>query len=165
MNKTCGEQSPLSYKVGDILTAQEKKEWTDLYEYVKLNVMGYTNSVMPKQFILRLRGLAEGKFMANNNVKSQGSYTFKEILLTFKLSNAKIQDYIMRTSFTNESHKFNGIMLIVESEINNTRAILERTNKSVVKTETIDLSHQSAEQADYKTRGKVTTNDRLKGLL
>lgn len=147
------------------MTAQEKKEWTDLYEYVKLNVMGYDDKVLPKQFILRLRGLSEGKFMANNNTKSQASYTFKEILLTFKLSNAKIQDYIARTSFSNEQHKFNGIMLIIESEINNTKAILERKEKSVKKSESIDLSHQSAEQAEYKTRGKVTTNDKLKGLL
>jgi len=147
------------------VTAEEKKEWADLYEYVKINVMGYEDKVMPKQFILRLRGLADGKFMANKNVKAQASYTFKEILLTFKLSNAKIQDYIIRTSFSNEQHKFNGIMVIVESEINNTKAILERKDKSVKKSEAMDLSHQSSDQANYKTRGKITSNEKLKGLL
>lgn len=147
------------------MTADEKKEWTELYDYVKIKVMGYEDKVMPKQFILRLRGLADGKFMANKNVKSQASYTFKEILLTFRLANAKIQDYITRTSFSNEQHKFNGIMVIVESEINNTKTLLERKDKSIKKSEAIDLSHQSSEQADYKTRGKITSNEKLKGLL
>jgi hypothetical protein len=152
-------------KVGDKLTQQEKNDWTELYEYVKINVLGYEDKIMPKNFILRLKGLASGKFMANNKIKSHASYTFKEILLTFKLSNAKIQDYISRTSFSNEQHKFNGIMVIVESEINNVKSIIERKNKSVEKTEKIDLSHQSNEQAEYKTKGKITTNEKLKGLL
>lgn len=147
------------------MTKQEKQEWDELYEYVKIDVLGYHNKILPKNFVLRLKGLATGKFMANKNIRPKASYSYKEILLTFKLSNAKIQDYIARNngSFQNESHRFNGIMIIVESEINNTIDILNRKKLAIEKAERLDLTNTQTETAEYKSRGKKS-DSKLKDL-
>jgi len=162
-----GEIPTFFIKWGGILTKEEKKEWEDLYEYVKIEVLGYNDKILPRNFILRLKGLASGKFMANKKIKANASYSYKEILLTFKLSNAKIQDYLSRNngSFSDESHKFNGIMVIVESEINNTVDIINRKKQAVEKVDVLDSSHHTKETAEYKVKGKVTNNKDIERLL
>jgi hypothetical protein len=147
------------------MTEQEKQEWDDLYMYVKNEVMGYTSKVFPKNFVLRLKGLSEGNFVANTSLTIKATYSFKVILLTFKLCKSKINDYLSRngSSFQSEQHKFYGIMRIVESEINNTVAMLDRRVKSEAKVEVMDVEHHSAEQAEYTTKGKV--KNKFKELL
>lgn len=145
------------------MTKQEKIEWEELYQYVKIDVMGYTNKVLPKNFILRLRGLSEGKFMANKNSKSQASYTFKEILLTFKLCKSKIDECFARNAsgFKDEAHKFNTVMRIIESDINNTVLMLSRKKNAEEKADLIDDSI-NYESAEYKKKGVI--NNKLNDL-
>jgi hypothetical protein len=147
------------------MTKEEKQEFDDLYYYVKNEVMGYTDKVFPTNFVLRLKGLAEGNFVANKSMTVKAKYSFKVILLTFKLCKAKINDYLSRnaSSFQSEQHKFYGVMRIVEGEINNTVAMLDRRVKSEAKVEVMDVEHHSAEQAEYTTKGKV--KNKFKELL
>ena len=42
-------------------------------EYVKIDVLDYHNKILPKNFVLRLKGLASGKCMANKNIKANAS--------------------------------------------------------------------------------------------
>lgn len=146
------------------MTKKEKEEWAVLYDYVKVDVLGYKDKVLPRQMVLRLKGLANGKFMANSKVKSNGEYTFNQILLAFKLSRAKIDSYMMSTSFENESHKVNGIMLFVEQEINNVVDMLKRKESMKEKVEATNLEHHCASGAEYKKKSSGI-NERLKGLL
>ena len=58
------------------MTDEELKQWDELYCYVRDEVLKYdevSGKKFPKEMILRLKGLHEGKFMANNNIKSLGS--------------------------------------------------------------------------------------------
>ena len=146
---------------------QDYKDWCNLFEYVKKEILQYDETMkMPKYMILRLKGLSEGKFMANKNQKAEANYSFKVILLTFKMCKAKINTYIFKNknSFTNEQHKFNGVMIIIENEINNTVNILKNSKKSEDKTKSLELKHQVNNTAKYETKGSKNNNKKLQHL-
>jgi len=135
----------------------------DLYRYVKDEILQYKDKKMPNDMMGRLIGLKEGKFYANNNNGSEGTYDYKLILLTFKLMKGTILSYIDNTEFKNERHKINGIMKIIESEINNVKDRLNAAKKSEEKTINVDISNQLNEQSTYKRKSK-NKNDSLKDL-
>ena len=54
---------------------QEKEYFDKLYEYVK-SILRYDESqALPQWFVLRLKGLATGKYLANNHIKSRANYS------------------------------------------------------------------------------------------
>ena len=72
------------------MTKEEKEQWDELYSYVKV-LMGYDEkTALDRYFVLRLKGLKEGKFIANNKTKLYGEYTFQEILATFMYCKSEI---------------------------------------------------------------------------
>ena len=91
----------------------------ELYEYVKSEIMGYDeNQSLDRYMILRLRGMQKGQYMANKYMENVANYPFDIILLTFKYVKPKL-DYMLKTKdFTDEHHKFNYIMKIVENNLN-----------------------------------------------
>ena len=148
------------------MTKQEKIDWDELYQYFKIDIMEYSDKKLPQYVVLRLRGLTDGKFMSNKNSSSQASYTFREILMTLKLSKSAIEKYFMNNngSFADEKHRINGVFVIVESEINNTKDMLNRCKIAKEKCEMMDVSHLSSESAEYKSTNKGI-NSKLKELL
>lgn len=143
-----------------------KAEWDDLYSYIRtdiLNILGYdTKKSLPKHLVLRLKGLYDGKFMANKNSKPKARYEFSEILLTFKFCKFDIHNAIRSNTFTNENHMVNYIMVIIESKINDIVDILERKRKSEEKTQEVNI--EINDKADYKPKTKEIVNNRLKDL-
>lgn len=138
-------------------------DWDELYNYVKVEILKYTDKKMPKEMVLRLVGLKDGKFYANNNTKKEATYDYKLILLTFKLMKGTILTCIQNTEIKDERHKVNLIMKIIESEINNVRDRLEAKKKSEEKLQEMDLSHQTHEQSNYSKKSK-DKNTKLKDL-
>ena len=98
----------------------EEKKFKELCNYVKTDIMKYDNNQkLSKNMILRLRGLKDGKYMANKNIPSLANYSYEVILLTFKYVKNHNLDYILSTKkFENEERKFNYIMAIVSNNIN-----------------------------------------------
>lgn len=137
-------------------------DWDELYNYVKIEILNYTDKKMPKDMILRLIGLKDGKFFANNNVKIEAKYDYKLILLTFKLMKGTILNYLNSVEFKDERHKINCIMKIIESEINNVKDRIESKKKSEEKLLETDFSHQVHEQSNYTK--KSTQTGKLKNL-
>lgn len=137
-------------------------DWEELYNYVKLDILKYKDKKMPKSIVLRLIGLKDGKFYANNKVKSEATYDYKLILLTFKLMKGTILNCLSNTEIKNEQHKVNLIMKIVENEINNVKDRIESKQKSEEKLLNIDFTHQIHEQSNYTK--KSTVNKKLKKL-
>ena len=92
--------------------------------------MGYDdNQSLSRNMVLRLKGLANNKFMANNNIKDTADYSYKIILLTFKYCNSSIQRALNNVAFKDESHKFNYILKIVEDNINTVYMRMKKKNK------------------------------------
>lgn len=115
----------------------EEKKFKELCNYVKTDIMKYDNNQkLSKNMILRLRGLKDGKYMANKNVPSLANYSYEVILLTFKYVKNHNLDYILSTKkFENEERKFNYIMAIVSNNINTiynkVKQIKEEQNRAV----------------------------------
>ena len=147
------------------MTKEERESFDELYRYVKKDIFEYDDTQkLPKYMILRLKGLKEGKFIANNKIKAMADYDYKHILYTFKINKMKIKQIIKSDSFKNEQHKFNTIMIIVEREINDVVERLRRSEKSKEKIEKIDLANVTHEGADYKNKSNKKINNNLKEL-
>lgn len=137
------------------MTEQEIKDWDDLYQYVRGDIMGYDKTKMlPKYFTLRLKGLTEGKFMSNKSQKSYGKYNYKVILYTFKICRGQINKALANVVINSEQHKVNLIMSIIEREINDVCDRLEKAEKCKTKMEEIKLPQQDSTRAEYKKKDK-----------
>lgn len=146
------------------MTKEEIDSFDELYKYIKEEIFGYQEQSLPKYMILRLKGLAEGKYIANNKTKSSGRYTYKQILYTFKINKMKLKDIVNSSNFKNESHRFNTIMLIIERDINDVVTRLNQKVKSEAKLETMDLANINHKGADYKNKNDKKLNDELNEL-
>ena len=154
------------------MTAQEKQEWDELFQYVKNEIFNYNNNSeecfnkLPPYLIMRLKGLAEGKFYANKKTQKQGKYTYKMILLTFKLCKGNIQQGLIsnQTSFKDEKHKVNYIMAIIENNINDVKDRLIKAENSKKAIDRLDTTiyEDMGKKAEYKTKSKI--NERLRDL-
>ena len=145
---------------------EENKQWNALYEYVKKEILEYTDDMqLPRFMILRLRGLRNGKFMANKNSKPMASYDYNTILLTFKACKYDILRYTKQGIFKDEQHRFNYIMVIIENNINDIVMRLKNVKRQEKKIDIIDIEIiQRDETAEYTKKSKETTNKRLDNL-
>ena len=150
----------------EINKKEENKQWNILYEYVKKEILEYTDDMqLPRFMILRLRGLRNGKFMANKNSKSMASYDYNTILLTFKACRHDILRYTKQNNFKDEQHRFNYVMVIIENNINDIVMRLKNVKKQEKKIDTIDIETiKRDESAEYTKKSKETTDKRLDDL-
>lgn len=145
---------------------QEKKEFDELYEYVKKEILEYSDDMkLPKFMIYRLRGLRNGKFMSNKNTKPMANYSYNAILLTFKACKYDILKYTKQNTFKDEQHRFNYILVIIENNINDIVLRLQNIKNQEKKINTIDSDViQRDDIAGYIRKGKEITNKRLDSL-
>ena len=119
---------------------QEKKEFNELYEYVKKDILQYPNDVaLPKYLVMRLKGLRDGKFIVNKKIKSKADYPYSIIMLTFKFCKSNILKAIETKNFKNEQMKINYIMVIIENNINDIVLRLKDKEKAENKIETVEI--------------------------
>lgn len=153
------------------MTEQDKTEFDKLYQYVKTKVLGYTGDMaLPKFMVMRLKGLSDGKFYANNKTNSTAKYDYNTIYLTFVFCKDKIQNALQTKKFTNEQNKFNYIMAIVENNINDVVIRIKKTDKSKqiaqkqIEKIQIDIpTHQILEQPT-NTANNIKPNSKFNNL-
>lgn len=139
-----------------ILSEQERKDWDDLYTYVKKNVMGYDeNQALSKTMVLRLKGLLTNKFIANNNIKDTANYSYNVVLNTFKFCMPDIQRGLNKNSFKDEMHKFLYVTKIVENNLNNVYMRMKNAKKAKQELNIIDKSNIDYKGAEYKPKAKM----------
>ncbi len=146
------------------MTEQEKLDWGELYQYIKKDIFEYETQRLPKYMILRLKGLAEGKFIANKHIESMAKYDYKHILYAFKINKLKIKEIVKSSAFKNEQHKFNTIMLIIEKDINDVVNRLNQRKKSEEKIESIDIRNITHQGAKYKNKSNQSNGSKNKKL-
>lgn len=143
------------------------KEWKELYEYVKKEILQYDDSMkFPKYLALRLQGLKKGQHIANNECEIQAHYDDYTILCTFKLCKKRILNYLHdnETKIKNEQHKINLIMKFIEPEINDVYLRLRNAKRMRESIEGESFDNQSNDGAEYKKRTK-DVNEKLKKLF
>lgn len=148
------------------MTDEELKQWNELCYYVRNEILKYDESSgkkFPTDMALRLKGLSEGKFMANNKIKSLGNYSFYEILMTFKFCKLDIMIAMRNVEIKDETHMINLIMKIVERNINTV------VDKIKIKKETerkiLNVELNEGTKLNYKKKSREVTNKRLKDLI
>ena len=73
------------------MTEVEKKEWSELYDYVKKEILFYDdNQNIPQNICRKLKGIRTGKFIENRLIENQAEYPYKIILYTFQICRPRI---------------------------------------------------------------------------
>jgi hypothetical protein len=152
------------------LKSIENQKWIEMCEYVKLEVLQYPATMkFPTQLALRLLGVLNGKFLANNLITPLASYTYEQVLMTFKACKYDILNIISKTQIKNEGHLINLVMKIAENSINDIVLRMQNAEKSKEKVELMELDNIINDGVEYKdkvvkddNRGKVA--DKLKEL-
>ena len=135
------------------MTPEEIQEWNDLYEYVRINVMGYDrNQALPRNAAIRLKGLASGRFYANNNIKENGQYSYRIVLMTFKYCNMDIQKAFSSKEFKDEKHRFNYACAVVENNLNTVYKKMESQKRYDDDLRKQDFSNIGRKGAEYQRR-------------
>lgn len=137
------------------MTEKEKQDWDLLYTYVKNNIMGYDeNQALSSTMVLRLKGLLTNKFIENNNIESTANYSYEVILNTFKFCKMDIDKALRTNNWSNETHKFNYILKIVEHHINTVYVKMRDAQKAKeeAKNTTIEIPVHTG--ANFKPREK-----------
>lgn len=146
------------------MTEAEKIAWDNLYQYVKKDVLGYTPDMkLSKKFVLRLKGLSEGKFCSNKKIQPMASYSFETILTTFKVKKLDIMIALRNTKFKNEDHKVNYLMSIIENSINDIVMKANRIEKESEKAEEIEINIVE-NKAEYKKKTQKKNSKILNDL-
>ena len=107
----------------------EKKEFIELVDYVKNEILKYDSNVKTTKFlVLRLQGLRSGQYLKNNKNKEGEKYSYKVILNTFKCCKLDIELVLQKTKFTNEQHKINTIIKIVSNDLDRIYNLMKERN-------------------------------------
>ncbi len=131
----------------------EWTQWCELYEYVKKEILQYDeNQKIHQSLVLRLKGLASGKFIENNNISSSAKYDYNIILRTFQVCKPTILTATKNKTFGSEMAKFVYICAIVEHNINDVYMRLQKAEQSKEKMTVADTSVLYHEGADYITK-------------
>ena len=147
------------------MSEEEKRDWNELCVFVKKEILKYGDDTkFPRFLALRLKGLANGQYIVNNNQKLQGKYTFYEIKITFMYCKQDILYGFSKNVFEDENHKISYMMKIVESSLNTIRERLRSKQRQEERIAFIEVN-TGEEIAEYKKKSKEVKNKRLKGLI
>lgn len=101
-----------------------------LYEYIKVEIMGYTKEKqLTPSMMTKLLSLRNGSLVRRGIVMNNNGYDYGLILTTFKAKKIEIERAIFGKTFEDDNHKFNYVMVIVANNINEVAKRLENANK------------------------------------
>lgn len=151
-------------KTQNKMSKQEVKDFYELCDYIKYKILEYTEDMKFPQFLaLRIKGIQQGKYLANNNSKKQANYSYPDILLAFKIYRFAILSELRdRQKFKDEKHRINYMMKIIESKLNDVIEMRKARDKSNEKAENIKID--AIELGAYKKKTKENKNKRLNDL-
>ena len=145
------------------MSEEEKKQWDELYSYVK-ELMGYDcKTSLSRTEVLKLKGLTRGQFIANNNQQELAEYSFYEILVTFKICKFDIIRGFRSNSFKTNGHKFNYMIKIVEGNLSTVRERLKQRQQAEQKMESVEVTEESTIKYVNKNK-KKRKNKLLEGI-
>ena len=147
------------------MTKQDKAEWDDLYQYVKKEIMGYDdNQTLSRDQVLRLKGLQEGKYIANNKTQTMAHYSFLTIKYTFMACRKRITNCVTSMTFKDENHKFNTILKIVRESINDIYLRQQAQINEQKKIDNSDMSQIVHDKAEYSQKSTDMSDKQKKDL-
>ena len=147
------------------MTEKEKEDWKELYDYVKLNIMGYDkNQSLSNTMVLRLKGLLNGKFIENKKIEDKSNYSYEIILNTFKFCSPTILKAFRNIDYKDEMHKFNIALKIAERNINDVYLRMRNVERAKEDSNNIITNTVNYTGAEYQRKTKEVSNKLLNDL-
>lgn len=140
----------------------EKEYRQKIYQIFEHDLLGHNdNQRMQKQACLVIEGMRKGQSVANNNISTNGSYTYKEVYYSTIYSKQAILKAFKTKSFNNETNKVRYACAIIRNNINTISMNLQ--NAEIAEK---DLEHYAPTEHDTAEYTKKTqnTNEDLEGL-
>ena len=138
------------------MSEKDKALWTKIYNFVEKEILDYDdNQHMQKAAVLRLRGLPNGKVMANNKVPDNGDYPLEVVYGAILLSKNAFREANRNKLFDNESMKVAYFCAIVRGQLNTVYKKWKenKLQKKVIKAIQAEEKHEGAE---YKPKPRKT---------
>lgn len=151
----------------------ENQKWTELYEYIKKDILGYTKEKqLTPNMRVKLQSLRNGSFVRKGVTMNRQGYGYDVILTTFKAKKVEIENAIFGKMFEDENHKFNYIMIIVTNSINdianrmdNARKLKEREQQVAEIVHEIKDVKETYEEFKMIQQKKRKKNDKVASML
>lgn len=157
LHKSCLE----SYKNKE----QVRKDFSECYEFTK-KLMGYNDrQQLTGTQRCKLEAFYYGTFVQRGvEYKADMAYPHEVIMTTLKLCKPIIERALIGKSFENENHKYNYIIAIIRSNIND---VYMRLKKKEEHNKTIEnkIYNIQTEDKTKEYKSKPKTNNKVSGLL
>ena len=163
----CSNKLKENYAHKKEIDENEQIDFTNLYEYVRKEVMGYSvNMSLTSKMVLRLKGMQDGTKIKNLKTEARAYYPYKVILGAFKASADAIKRANKKQFFT-EDLRFNYMCAIAESNLNMVAMRLDLALKAKEELNRVadqnDSSYVPTYTSNYQSKPKQTYD--YKGLL
>ena len=134
---------------------KEYLEFDELYQYVRGTVMGYSKDMaLTSQMTMKLKGLSTSQTYYKNNEQIYSNYNFKDILLTYKAKIIEITIANNSINFRNEMHKFNYMLKIVSSSLND--IVIRMQKREQLKEKSKDVEIEDIVPTTFISKNKNT---------
>lgn len=144
---------------------QENSWWDKTYMLAKDWLDLEPGQNLSRYFVLRLKGLRIGKYMPTNDnthITKRG-YSFEVIYRTMQLCTPAVRKAVVEKSFSDDNHRTNYIMRIVESKINLVNSRIKESAKAEQRLKE-DTQDQVERRAEYKRKSNKN-NSKLSKLV
>lgn len=144
---------------------QENSWWDKAYMLAKDWLDLEPGQNLSRYFVLRLKGLRIGKYMPTNDnthITKRG-YSFEVIYRTMQLCTPSVRKAMAEKSFSDDNHRTNYIMRIIESKINLVNSRIKESEKAEQRLKE-DTQDQVQRRAEYKRKSNKN-NSKLSKLV
>ena len=101
------------------VSPEEQNWWDALYMYVKNDILELDPKLHLSQYtILRLKGMAQGCFVAQDRAEYDLTYGYRVVLAAFTKMAPLIKYGFQTKTFKDLQHKINWMMVVVEPHLN-----------------------------------------------
>lgn len=138
-----------------------KENWDEMCEYVKKEILGYDDNMkFPKTLALKLRGMKNGQYIANNNIPKDAHYSNQCLLMTFKINKIYLKNILNNNkNIKDENHRINLMLRIIGDKLNDTYLKLKQIEQTNEIVENIDTGIFSSDGANYKSSSLSNDDD------
>ncbi|RAN61384.1 hypothetical protein B8A44_09485 [Dolosigranulum pigrum] len=145
---------------------QENSWWDKAYMLAKDWLDLEPGQNLSRYFVLRLKGLRIGKYMPTNDnthITKRG-YSFEVIYRTMQLCTPNVRKAMAEKPFSDDNHRTNYIMRIIESKINLVNSRIKESTKAEQRLKE-DKQDQVERRAEYKRKSSKGNNSKLSKIV
>lgn len=137
---------------------KDKIYFDKCYDMIK-SLYGYDeNQILTRFTVLRIRGIVNGKFCANNNCLNIAKYSYEILYYTIIFCKNSIVYAIKNNNFKNESHMTNYIFKIIENNLNDIYMRMKYAEQNKKEIDNIDTTVINTSESNYHSKNKNDVN-------